>query len=158
MRPSIGAEATFDDLHVSACFVQGTWKLLLALGVGDARAFDVSWLERTVMLHHAGLQMPAACPRTGRWIPADHVTFRPPRLTLAVQLGLIRNAVRTGAVALHLDACFLSGIDCGVLGVLRPQEGLVLRACTTFQDARLFLQDFCRRRPIRTQADLARPL
>ena len=140
-------------------FVTAVWSMILQQDVQHDLKRRISFIELVFLAKHLGcLNFPAYCPRTGGWIDAQHVPFRPERLTLAVQVKLFRRAVVAVLHHLGLGFLVLGGLDVDECGVLRPCDGLVIGVCpVSLHDARQHLCDFAARRPIRKAADLARP-
>ena len=147
------------DFDVPREFVWDVWQVLRDWDAASETTFQVSWIELAFMFSSAGLKFPATCPSTGRWVPAGSVVFRPPCLTLAVQLRMVKRVLLACIRHLGIQSCLVGSIDLSGLGVTRPFDGLMLKVgAEVVGNARRRLRSFCLHRPIRVAADLARPL
>ena len=140
-------------------FVVAVWDFLLISEGAHVQKFILAWLELTSLLSEThGFQFPAICPRTGRWASARTLPFAPGRLTLAAQYGLVRRAVMAGLQLFGLSDLVICGSDLSILGVCRPQDGIFVGVDPdSLIQAREKLRSFCRSRPLRSSADMARP-
>ena len=123
-------------------------------------AFPISWAELTVLLLRSGkVEFPVVCPVTGGWCISEGVSHQHARLTFAAQLRLLQETVSSVLKALGVTDILLDGISLASLGYFRPAKGLKLMVDPfDLLQARETLIRFTARRPIRTAADLARPL
>ena len=130
--------------------------------LGDLRV-QVTWLELIFMnattQAELAFKFPVTHPSTGKWVAATEVLFAPPRLTAAVQLRVVRSVLKNSFRALGLGALLVSSVDLTCWGVAFGCEGAWIHCSSeSLQRARELLIGFAARRPIRTQADLARPI
>ena len=154
-RSTLGAHS----LLLPQEFVVAIWDFLIKSEGANVQKFLVTWLELASILSEIqDFPFPAICPRTGRWVSAVTLPFAPGRLTLAAQYGLVRRAAVAGLQHFGLSDLVITGTDLSVLGVHRPQDGVVFGVDpeSLFQ-AREKLRSFCRSRPLRNCADMARP-
>ena len=105
------------------------------------------------------MQFPVSCPDTGKWIERTGVVFAEGRATAAVQLRLLRKALRILLRCFDAKSCWVGNLDLSGLGASVPFDGVRV-GC----DADLLLRgrqhfmDFASACPIRACRDLARPL
>ena len=144
-------------------FVEAVLDLLWSQDANSHVVFEVSFLELLFVIKFAALDhavtFPVRCACTGNWVSADAQPFHDPHQTVTVQLRLLREALRFAFCRLGLTFGLIEGLDRVALGVFMPLAGLrigfdELAMCR----ARSALADFSAVRPIRTLADLARPL
>ena len=140
-------------------FVTSVWGFVLAQDRGHSSKFAISWLELTAVVDlEMSISFPAICPRTGRWISADALYFAPQGRTLSAKLGLVRKVVQAGLRCFGIQDCVVKNLDLTILGVHRPFDGFVIGIeSQAILNARERLRSFCRTRPIRVAADMARP-
>ena len=121
--------------------------------------FQVSLIELVCMLTDVEVQFPVRCISTGRWVSKATSLFAETRLTAAVQLRLVRRAVRCFLRCLGLESWWIGGINLLGLGVSIPFDGLIF-ACDPplLQRARQRIMDVTVGHCIRASRDLARPL
>ena len=121
-------------------------------------AFKVSLIELLFLLRALGLRFPACCPDSGKWIRPDLISFGSEPQTVAVQLRLLRIAMRYVTTALRVESRMLGGLDVSRLGVLIPLDGWGLFVDGALLEAcRADILDLFGARPIRAARDLARP-
>ena len=137
-------------LKVPQAFIESVWHFILRQDMSSEVKRRVSFLELVFMVHFThGLVSPAICPRSGGWVEAQQVPFRPERLNLAVQLKLFRDAAALVLRMCGLRHLMVSGISLVDCGVVRPCDGLVMGVVVSeFFDAREGLSSFAARRPI----------
>ena len=125
--------------------------------------FSISWLELLFALHlHTGdgkVSFPVYCSVSGSWQDGNNVPFGEVRLTASVQLRLVRDAMSFALNQLGLSSVLVDGLNCLEIGVHFPLKGF----CAGFDPlllskARAGIADWAAARPIRSAADLARPL
>ena len=153
-------QLSVQSMRVPQAFVESVWEFILRHDVSSELKRQVSLLELIFMNIHAGeISFPAVCPHTGGWVLAHQVPFRPEKLTLAVQLKLFRDAVTSVLRMCGLSHLLVRGVSLVECGVTRPCDCLSIGVdVTELFEARLSLSSFAARRPIRTSADLARPV
>ena len=121
--------------------------------------FRVSWLELTVVfLGVQGICFPVSCPTTGKWIEAGMTRLPRPRLTLATQLSVVRQAMR--AILRRFDLLHLlhERISLVTLGIGRYVDGMsVCIDPELLKTARDSLIAFSAGRDMSKAASLARP-
>ena len=146
-------------LGLPQAFAAQVWDFILDQDETNDTWFQVSCLELVALLHGTDeFVLPAISPLDGRWIDASEVVYQPGRLTLAVQLRLVRKTVLAMVRAASLQAFWSEDLDRVSVGVFRPVDGLAFQVCAQrLLEARSLLQSFTARRPIRTTADLSRP-
>ena len=103
------------------------WQLLLQWDQETRVAYHVLWHEFVALLHEVDeVEFPAICPRTGRWIAANWVPFRPSGLTFAVQIGLVRKAFSAGMRKFGLENFLVRGSGAVKLGIHCPVDGFFI--------------------------------
>ena len=140
-------------------FVHEVATFVIEQDADASSASPVSALEAVFMLLRLrGFDFPATDPVTGRWVAAETVPFRPPCLTVAVQLRLVRQVLRGIAKACSGADFIVTDISLVSLGVHFPLLGLRFGCGSALlQQARNDVFTFANRRPLRVAADLARP-
>ena len=142
-----------------AGFLRSVAALLLEQDANHDQVCLVSTLELTVWIVGAGVAFPVQDPVSNSWVDPASIVYKEPHQTLAVQVRLVRKALRILVKLFHAESCWIGGINLTDLGVTMPFDGLGLGVDVgVFQACRQRIQDFCSRRPIRASRDLARPL
>ena len=142
-----------------ADFALSVTRTLLDIDTELDRTCSVSWLELLFLLMHTGrVQFPARDLQTGAWQSAERVPFRAPELTVATQLRLLREVVRTFVHVVQLDGILCDYVDVTFLGISMRMGGICLGADPIkLGEARNSVYSFTAAKPIRASADLARP-
>ncbi|CAE7241535.1 aquIMA [Symbiodinium microadriaticum] len=149
---------------VSACpdlppgYVLALADFLLTQAQASAPWRAVSWLEFVFMLHERGVpQFPVRSLSSDTWQSSEHVPLGAPALTVAVQLGLVRKAMRRIFKALQRDDLLIDFISLSDFGVSFSVSGVRFAVdASLLQAARRRLLQFCAGRKISTVGDLAR--
>ena len=137
-------------------FVEGLCELVF--GHGDAPARDISWLELTFSVLELGRPLfPVRALTDDGWLAAEQVPLGCPKLTVAVQLRLVRTVLSRIVHALGLDSCLVFWLDLTDVGISFPCDGVRCSLETiTLQSARRNIRLFGNGRSIRSVAALAR--
>ncbi|CAE7238032.1 aquIMA [Symbiodinium sp. KB8] len=119
---------------------------------------SISWLEFVFVLHELGSpQFPVKSLSGNQWLEAAAVPLGAPELTVAVQLRLVRKALRCLFAVLKRDDIFIDAISLVEFGVAFKVDGFSFPVRTSLlQAARQRLFRFCAGRKICTVGDLAR--
>ena len=156
---SLGWRLALREAPLPEFFMHAVGDFLLSQDMKAETTYKVSLIELLFMVKLDGLEFPVCCPTTGRWIRPDALVFHGEPLTAAVQLKLLRIAMRylVPLFGPHIRA--LSGLNVSDLGVLIPLDGWVLRvdACL-LQQGRISASDSFSKRPIKGTRDWARSL
>ena len=149
-------------LQIPQAFGKALLEWVWTMDEHSEHCFELTWLEIVVLLLREGdgaVQFPARCPSTGLWVPAELVPFRDPHLTAAAQVGLVREVIRFGLRTLGMTSALISGRSCVEIGLIAPSGGIRMGcSVAAVSRARSSLAAFTAGRPIRSSADLARPL
>ena len=144
---------------VPRTFLVQVGEFLLEQDLNAQSVFRVSFLELLFMVLLEGIQFPVACPDTGRWIEREGIVLTEGRATAAVQLRLLRKAMRILLRCFDAEACWVGNLDVSGLGATMPFDGLRI-GCSdgAILKGHQSLMDFAAARPIRASRDLARPI
>ena len=123
----------------------------------DAPWRRISWLELVFVFRHLGKPFPVRSLTTDRWLNAAEVPLGAPSLTVAVQLSLMRRALRCIFRAIRREDLVVDSISLVDLGVTFYMEGILFPVGSDLlQAARSLISLFCHRRKVCTVGDLAR--
>ncbi|CAE7562454.1 unnamed protein product [Symbiodinium microadriaticum] len=100
----------------------------------DAPWRRISWLELVFVFRHLGKPFPVRSLTTDRWLNAAEVPLGAPSLTVAVQLSLMRRALRCIFRAIRREDLVVDSISLVDLGVTFYMEGARSVQLVTWQD------------------------
>ena len=148
--------------RVPLSFICALLELLWQQDESSLEVYEVSWLELLFSLPHfagSSLGFPVVCPHTGGWTSAGTSLFQDAPSTVAVQLRLVKEAIRFALDLLGLNFCLRSGLNRTEIGVCLPLDGIAIGYdAFILCKARSDLSDWTVARPIRSAADYARPM
>ena len=112
-----------------------------------------------LLLSSAEVEFPVRCSSGRGWRLRGDAEPQPEQLTFTAQICLIRQVMSRLLKALDLTELQVAGISLAALGFFQPWGGVFLVVDPfALVKAREVLTRFAARRPVRTSADLARPL
>ena len=139
-------------------FVNSLCELLANQAQSGESWRSISWLEFVFVLRELGSpQFPVKSLSGDQWLEAADVPLGAPELTVAVQLRLVRKALRSLFAVLKRDDIFIGAISLVEFGIAFKVDGFSFPVRTSLlQAARQRLFRFCAGRKICTVGDLAR--